>query len=92
MTKGGNFLNRYMITFTIQNNTNTKKACRGRRFLVEVASFKAKLPSFINDCSFMPQILRGNTGALQKLLLHTSMQSIATRRHKSIVIHRLQNI
>lgn len=61
------------IIFT---NQETKKACVGRLVLSEVASLKMKFFSFINNCSFIPQILRGNTKASQKLLLHTSTRSI----------------
>lgn len=55
---------------------HTKKACQGRHSLLEVASLKMKFFSFVNDFSSTPQILRGNTKASQKLLLHTSIRSI----------------
>jgi len=40
--------------------------------LLEAASYKMVASSFMNDCSNMSRILRGNTKALYKLLLHAS--------------------
>lgn len=44
--------------------------------LVEAASQQVMLFGFIPDSSDMPQILRGNTKALEKLLLHASTKNI----------------
>lgn len=55
----------------------TKKACISRLSLVEVASLQAKIFGFMANCLVMSRILRGNTKALKKLLLHTSNTSVA---------------
>ncbi len=74
--KERNFSKDNMKKIIINILIQTKKACQGRHSLLEVASFKMKFFSFVNDFSFTPQILRGNTKASQKLLLHTSSGSI----------------
>lgn len=61
-----------MINFPNINNLETKKVCHGRSSLWEVASHKVKFLGYMIDCSIMPRILRGNTKAPYKLLLHTS--------------------
>lgn len=60
----------------MRKNQTTKKACRSRHFLVEVASQQMKFFGFIVNFLTMSRILRGNTKALEKLLLHTSMNII----------------
>src|SRR5574343_1440576 len=71
-----NFLKDNMKKIIIDILIQTKKACLSRHSLLEVASLEMKFFSFMNDFSFIPQILRGNTKASQKLLLHTSIKSI----------------
>lgn len=58
----------------------TKKACRSRHFLAEVASYKVIFFSYAINCLITPRILRGNTKALYKLLLHTSTNIIYALR------------
>jgi hypothetical protein len=45
--------------------------------LVEAASQRVMSFGFIPDFSDMPRILRGNTKALEKLLLHASTKNVA---------------
>ena len=77
-----------MNTFIKKILIQTKKACVGRLVLLEVASRQVILLSYANvsyHYSFTPRILRGNTQALEKLLLHTSIKSIilSTKKVKS---------
>ncbi len=58
----------------------TKKACRGTLSLVEAASYMMTVSSFTTDFSIVPRILRGNTRAPYKLLLHASNKSIALKK------------
>lgn len=60
----------------IHTNKATKKAWESRLILVEVASLQVKIFDFVLNFLRTPQILRGKTKALKKLLLHTPINRI----------------
>lgn len=66
----------------LSGNMQTKNACRSRHPLVEAASLEVELSSLMISFPIKPRILRGNTEAPQKLLVHASTDRLPVDNQK----------